>query len=362
MQQKSDSYKEKKEKINFGTTCGFLTKRKQDENFAWLKDVSSTTLHQSLRDLEKAFTNFFAGRARYPKFKNKSSRQSVRYTKSGFTFSDGILRIAKNKAPLDVRWSRKFVGDPISITISKDCAGRYHVSFTIKEPVNFLPKVKRNIGIDVGIKDICVTSEGFKSGAPKYTRKHEKRLANRQRILSRKVKGSKNRAKARLRAAKVHSKIADCRCDFNNKLTTKLIRENQAIAVESLNIKGMQNNKRLSKSIADASWGDFLRKLKYKALWYGRELIEIDKWFPSSKTCSCCGAINRSLMLQDRNWQCSCCRETLDRDINAAINILTAGGGEWVGGCRGSPLEIAEDSATIICCKAAFSELGIPWH
>ena len=172
-----------------------------------------------------------------------------------------------------------------------------------------------------------MTSEGFKSGAPKYGRKHEKRLANRQRILSRKVKRSKNRAKARLRVAKVHAKIADCRCDFNNKLTTKLIRENQAIAVESLNIKGMQNNKRLSKSIADASWGDFLRKLKYKTMWYGRELIEIDKWFPSSKTCSCCGTVNKSLILQDRKWQCSCCRESLDRDINAAINILTAGRG-----------------------------------
>ena len=171
---------------------------------------------------------------------------------------------------------------------------------------------------------MCVTSDGFRSGSPKYTRKHEKKLSKRQRQLSKKVKGSKNRAKAKLKVAKVHAKISDSRSDFNNKLTTKLISKNQAIAVESLNVKGMQKNHKLAKSIADSSWGDFFRKLKYKAKWYGREILEIDRFFPSSKMCNCCGNINNGLKLGDRIWECSSCKTMLDRDINAAKNILTA--------------------------------------
>jgi putative transposase len=268
--------------------------------------------------LDKAFTNFFAGRTKYPKFKKRNAKQSVRYVKSGFTFSNGILKIAKNKDPLDIRWSRKFSGEPTSVTISKDSSERYFVSFAIEDPVYTLPTLESAIGVDVGIKDVCVTSDGFKSGSHQYTRK-------RQRQLSKKVKGSKNRAKAKLKVAKVHAKISDSRNDFNNKMTTKLISENQAIAVESLNVKGMQNNNKLAKSIADSSWGDFFRKLKYKAEWYGRELLEIDRFFPSSKRCSCCGHINNGLKLSDRIWECSSCKKTLDRDINAAKNILTVG-------------------------------------
>jgi putative transposase len=275
--------------------------------------------------LDKAFTNFFSRRAKYPKFKKKNSCQSVRYVKSGFSFSNGILTIAKNKDPLNVRWSRNFSGAPSSVTISKDCAGRYFVSFAVEEPVFSLPKTEKIIGIDVGIKDVCVTSNGTRSGSPQYTRKYERILTKRQRELSKKVKGSKNRAKAKLAVAKVHAKISDSRNDFNNKLTTKLISENQAIAVESLNVKGMQKNRNLAKSIADSSWGDFFRKLKYKAEWYGRELLEIDRWFPSSKRCNCCGYIKNGLKLSDRVWECPSCKKMLDRDVNAAKNILTVG-------------------------------------
>jgi len=235
------------------------------------------------------------------------------------------LRIAKNKDPLEIRSSRKFSGEPTSVSISKDCSERYFVSFAIEEPVYVLPKLYNSLGIDVGIKDVCVTSDGFMSGSPQNTRKYEEKLTKRQRQLSKKVKGSKNRAKAKLKVAKAHAKISDSRNDFNNKLTTKLISENQAIAVESLNVKGMQKNKKLAKSIADSSWGDFFRKLKYKAEWYGRELLEIDRWFPSSKTCSCCGYINNGLKLSDRSWECPSCKITLDRDLNAAKNILTVG-------------------------------------
>jgi putative transposase len=285
--------------------------------------VSSVVLQQALRDLDKAFTNFFAGRARYPKFKKRNAKQSVRYVKSAFSFSDGQLTISKNKYPLNIRWSRKFNSEPTFVTISKDCADRYFVSFAVEEKVFEFPKIDKTIGIDVGIKDVCVTSDGFRSGSPQYTRKYEIELAKRQRQLSKKVKGSKNRAKAKLKVAKVHAKISDSRNDFNSKLTTKLISENQAIAVESLNIKGMQKNHKLAKSIADSSWCDFFRKLKYKAEWYGKRLLEIDKWFPSSKRCNCCGYVNNGLKLSDRVWECPSCKRTLDRDINAAKNILT---------------------------------------
>lgn len=325
LKERTDAYYERKEKINYHKTSQLLTDLKNEENYCWLKDVSSVTLQQSLRDLDKAFTNFFAGRARYPKFKKRNGKQSVRYVKSGFTFSNGILKIAKNKDPLDIRWSRKFSGEPTSVTISKDCSERYFVSFAVEEPVCDLPKIDKTIGIDVGIKDIFVTSDGFRSGSPQYTRKYEEKLKNLQRRLAKKVKGSKNRAKAKLKVARIHAKISDSRNDFNNKMTTKLISENQAIAVESLNVKDMQKNHKLAKSIADSSWGDFFRKLKYKAEWYGRELLEIDRFFPSSKRCNCCGYINNGLKLSDRNWDCPSCKKTVDRDINAAKNILTVG-------------------------------------
>ena len=322
---KSDAYKETKEKINYNKTSELLTLLKKDVDFVWLNDISSVILQQKLRDLDRAFTNFFAGRAKYPQFKKKHSRQSIRLTKSAFSFSDDKLTIAKCKDPLNIRWSRKFKGEHTSVTISKDCADRYFVSFTVEEQIFEFPKIGKTIGIDVGIKDVCVTSEGIRSGSPQYTRKYEKLLSIRQRELSKKVKGSKNRAKARLKVAKVHAKISDSRSDFNNKLTTKLICENQAIAVESLNVKGMMKNHKLAKSISDSSWSDFFRKLKYKAQWYGRQLLEIDKWFPSSKKCSCCGYINNGLKLSDRTWECSSCKCILDRDVNAAKNILTAG-------------------------------------
>lgn len=325
LKERTDAYYEKKEKISYHKTSQLLTELKNNENYFWLKDVSSVTLQQSLRDLEKAFTNFFSGRARYPKFKKRTAKQSVRYVKSGFTFSNGILKIAKNTDPLNIRWSRKFSGDPTSVTISRDCSERYFVSFAIEEPVYSLPQLDNAIGIDVGIKDVCVTSDDFRSGSPQYTRKYEEKLAKRQRQLSKKVKGSKNRVKAKLKVAKVHAKISDSRNDFNNKLTTKLISENQAIAVESLNVKSMQKNRNLAKSIADSSWGDFFRKLKYKAEWYGRQLLEIDRWFPSSKRCHPCGHINNELKLSDRSWECPSCKRVLDRELNAAKNILTVG-------------------------------------
>ena len=322
---KTDAYYANKEKIGYTQISKMMTDLKQEEEFKWLNDVSSVTLQQSLRDLDKAFTNFFQKRAKYPTFKKRNSKQSVRYSKAGFTFKDDVLKIAKNEKPLSVKWSRKMNGDPSSVTVSKDCSGRYFVSFQAEEEIKELRKRKSSIGIDVGIKDICVTSKGKKYKSPKYLEKYQDKLAKKQRLLAKKVKGSKNRAKAKLEVAKVHAKISDCRNDFNQKLTTKLINENQVIAVESLNVKKMMENKHLSKMIADSSWGEIFRMLKYKAEWYGRNLIEIDRWFPSSKRCNHCGYINNKLKLFQRSWECPDCKCKIDRDINAAKNILAVG-------------------------------------
>jgi putative transposase len=331
---RSEAY-ERDEKINYLRTSELLTSLKNEINFSWLKDVSSVILQQTLRDLEKAFVNFFNKRANYPKFKKKNSKQSIRYANTAFTFSGGKLTLAKHKEPLNIRWSREFRGIPTSVTISKDCADRYFVSFTVEEVIFELPKNEKAIGVDVGITDLYVTSDGNKSGSLKCLSKYEKKLAKAQRELSKKERGSKNRAKAKLKVAKVHAKISDSRNDFNNKHTTRLISENQAIAVESLNVKGMLRNHKLAKAIADSSWGDFFRKLKYKADWYGRKLLEIDRWFPSSKKCNCCGYINNALKLNMREWECPNCKNILDRDINSAKNILTVGLAELAFGENG---------------------------
>jgi len=322
---KTDSYYLNKEKVGYNQTSNLLTHLKKEEGFTWLNDVSSVNLQQTLRDLDKAFTNFFQKKAEYPTFKKRNSKQSVRYNKSAFTFRDGVVKIAKNKKPLKIKWSRKMKGTPSSVTVSKDFSGRYFASFQTEEEVKELKKIKKSIGIDVGLKDLCVTSDGDKTSSPKYFKKYQDKLAKKQRELSKKVKGSKNRAKARVEVAKVHAKISDCRNDFNQKLTTKLINENQVIAVESLNVKKMMGNKNLSKMIADASWGEIFRMLKYKAEWYGRDLITIDRWFPSSKRCNHCGYINNKLKLSHRNWKCPNCKCNIDRDINAAKNILAVG-------------------------------------
>jgi len=322
---RTDSYYEKQERINYYKTGKLLTQLKKDNDYCWLQEVSSVGLQNTLRDLDKAFSNFFAGRAKYPAFKKRTANQSICYTKSAFSLKNEVLTIAKNKTPLNIRWSRQFNEVPSSITVSKDCAERYFVSFRVKEQVYSLPQINKSIGIDVGIKDICVTSDSFRSGAPKYSRKYEGKLSEAQRTLSRKKNGSKNREKARRKVAKIHAKIADSRNDFNNKLSTKLIRENQSISIENLNIKGMLKSRPVAKSISDSSWGSLFRKLKYKAEWYGRSIIVIDRWFPSSKRCHKCGYINNSLKLRDRSWKCPSCKEVLDRDINAAKNILTIG-------------------------------------
>jgi putative transposase len=227
--------------------------------------------------------------------------------------------------PLDIRWSRSFAGTPTTVTISKDTAGRYFVSFLVEEEIQELPVVNATVGVDVGLKDVAVLSTGEKIANPKHLRRSERRLAHAQRNFARKQKGSKNRDKARLKIARIHAKIADQRFDGLHKLTTRLIRENQVICVESLAVKNLVRNHALAKSISDVGWGESVRQLEYKAAWYGRTLVKIDRWYPSSKRCHACGHIMDSLPLDVRLWTCPECGVRHDRDLNAAMNILAVG-------------------------------------
>lgn len=322
---RQQAWYERKESISYFKNSALLTEWKKEAELKWLTDVSCVPLQQSLRHLQSAYNNFFKGRNKYPKFKTKDSRQSAEYASSAFKWDGVNLKLAKQTEPLDIKWSRKFVGKPTTVTVSKDKAGRYFVSFLVDEDIRPLPVVNSIIGVDVGIKDVVVTSEGYRSSSSKNTKKYAAKLAKYQKRLSKKQKGSNNRKKAKQKVAKIHAKIADSRKDFTHKLTTKLIRENQVISVESLSVKNMVKNHKLAKSIQDANWGELVRQLAYKADWYGRTLVAIDRWYPSSKRCSCCGYTLQHLDLATRHWTCPKCHTKLDRDVNAALNIKAAG-------------------------------------
>lgn len=322
---RTDAYYERKEKIGYLEANARLSALKKESEYAWLNDVSCVPLQQSLRHQQAAFANFFTGRAKYPTFKSKRYRQAAEFTASAFKYRDGKLYMAKSKSPLDVRWSRELPSAPSTVTISRDSAGRYFVSCLCEfEPVS-MPVTAETVGIDVGLKDLLVTDTGFKIGNPRHTAKYAKRLALLQRSLSKKKKGSKNRTKACLKVARLYAKIADCRMDNLHKLSRRLINENQVVCVESLKVKNMIRNPSLSRAIADASWGEFVRQLQYKGEWAGRSVVAIDQFFPSSKRCSCCGFTMKKMPLDVRKWQCPECGAAHDRDINAARNIKAAG-------------------------------------
>ena len=322
---RTNSYYQDNVSLSYTDTSNALTKLKKDPEKPWLKQVSAVPLQQGLRHLNTAFINFFAGRNKYPKFKKKNNRQSAHYAPNAFKWQDGKLTLAKMSQPLKIRCSRHFTAKPKSVTISKDPSNRYFVSFLVEEELEQWEAAEEEIGIDLGIKDVVVASNGFASGNPKHYQKYQTRLKTLQRRLAKKKKGSNNRYKARLKVAKLHAKIADCRKDFLHKLSTKLVSENQAIYTETLAVKNMMANHKLAKVIADCGWGEFLRQLEYKAKWHDRKIGAIDRWFPSSKRCNPCGHILDKLPLSIREWTCPSCGSIRPRDRNAAENILAVG-------------------------------------
>ncbi|MER8034731.1 MULTISPECIES: RNA-guided endonuclease TnpB family protein [Streptomyces] len=320
----------RQERVNYNATSAMLTAWKKTEELAFLNEVSSVPLQQCLRHLQSAFTSFFGKRARYPRFKSKKrSRKSAEYTTSGFRFRDGRLTLAKMAKPLAIVWSRPLPAgaSPSTVTVSQDAAGRWFVSLLCDDPtVKPLPVTDTAVGVDVGLDHLLTLSTGEKIANPRHERRDRARLALAQRQLARKAKGDgANRAKARRRVAKIHARIADRRRDGLHKLTTRLVRENQTIVIEDLTVRNMVKNHALARAISDASWSEFRSLLEYKAAWYGREVIAVDRFFPSSRLCSHCGALQERMPLGVRTWTCDSCGTTHDRDVNAARNLLAAG-------------------------------------
>jgi len=328
LHKRTQAWYERQERVGYSETSSLLTQWKKEEDLDFLNEVSCVPLQQGLRHLQTAFTNFFAGRTAYPNFKKKRNGGSAEFTKSAFKFRDKEIYLAKGSEPLPIRWSRQIPKgcEPSTVTVSLHPSGRWHISIRFDDPtIKPLPVNENAIGIDLGITSLIADSNGKKITNPKHFKKHRKRLKKAQKNLARKQKGSKNREKARIKVAKIYLEISDSRKDFLHKLTTRLVRENQVIAVESLAVKNMVKNHKLALAISDSGWSELIRQLDYKCRWYGRKLVEIDRWFPSSKRCNSCGHIVEKMTLNIREWQCPNCGVNHDRDINASKNILAAG-------------------------------------
>jgi putative transposase len=324
---RTDAYYQEQRRLYYNDLSTMLTQLKKQEETKWLVAASSVPLQQALRHLDRAFLNFFEGRGKYPVFKKKRNQQSATYADTAFRWNGTQLTLAKMSEPLDIRWSRPLPKEskPSTVTVSKDAADRYFVSILVEEDIAHLDPVEQTVGADLGLKDFVILSTGEKVGNPQFFYKDEKKLAKAQRHHAKKKKGSKNRAKAAKKVARIHARIAERRRDFLHKLSTRLIRENQTICVESLAVKNMVKNHKLAKAISDGGWSAFVSQLAYKAEWYGRNLVKIDKWYPSSKRCSHCGHILDSLSLDVRQWTCPACGTVHDRDINAAKNVHAVG-------------------------------------
>jgi putative transposase len=313
----------------------WLTAIKKTPERAWLNEVSSVVLQQALADLAMAYRNFFAsikGTSRGPKVakprfrSRKDHRQAIRFTANARfkVLANGKLRLPRI-GDVPVRWSRLLPSRPSSVTVIRDSAGRYFASFVIEATPAALPATGSTVGIDLGLSHFAVLSDGRKIAAPKFLRRAEKLLKRRQRELSRKQKGSRNRDRARRKTARAHARVADARRDFHHQLSTALIRENQAVAVEDLAVKGLGRT-RMAKSVHDAGWSSFVGMLEYKARLHGREFHRIGRFTPTSQTCSACGMKDGPKPLHVRAWRCGGCRVWLDRDINAAVNVARAAG------------------------------------
>jgi putative transposase len=327
LQARSEAWTQRQERVNYNATSALLTGWKKTEELAFLNDVSSVPLQQALRHLQVAFTNFWAKRARYPTFKSKKkSRRSAEYTTSAFRYRDGRLTLAKMTEPLDIVWSRPLPegASPSTVTVSQDAAGRWFVSLLCDDVIEQVPAVHGAVGVDAGLDSLLTLSTGEKVANLRHERRDRVALARAQRNLAKKEKGSNNRSKARVKVARVYARITDRRRDNLHQVTTRLVRENQTIVIEDLTVRNMVRNHTLARAISDAAWREFRTMLEYKADWHGRDLVVVDRWFPSSKLCSACGRLADKMPLRVRTWTCPC-GATHDRDVNAARNILAEG-------------------------------------
>jgi len=324
LNQRKEEYLNNKKSITYNKQSSYLTQLKKENKTKWLMEINSQSLQFSLKCIDTAYQNFFNKRTQFPNFKSRKSRNS--FTCPQFVRNeDKLLFIPKFKGGIEMIMERKIKGKIKKATLSKTPTGKYFVSILTEK--EYTPSVKTNqsVGIDLGIKDFLVLSNGTKIKNHRFLKHYERELKLNQQHLSRKIKGSSRYEKQRIKVAKIHEKITNSRMDLIHKITLNLVNQFDTIYLEDLNVKRMMKNHKLSKSIGDVSWGKFIDVLTYKSEWNDKEIIHIDRFFPSSKTCSKCGWINNSLTLRDRTWTCKECGEIHDRDLNAAINIINEG-------------------------------------
>ncbi len=317
-------YENNKQILNYNDNSATLTKLKKLEDYKWLKEINSQSLQHSLKGLDDAYNSFFNKRTGFPKFKSKHTKNSFKVPQF-VKVIDSKLIIPKFKDPINIIQDRKFKGKIRQCTLSKTPTNEYFVSILVETNHDKFEKTNKQLGIDLGIKNFVITSDGFKYKNNRYTKKYANKLKASQQNLSRKIKGSNRYKKQKLKVATIHKKITNSRMDNLHKVSTELVKKYDVIFLEDLNTKGMIKNHKLSKHISDASWSKLISMLEYKANWNDKEIIKIDRFFPSSKQCSCCGWINGNLKLDVREWTCTSCKTILDRDLNASKNILKEG-------------------------------------
>ena len=330
--ERSRRWREERRSMSYFDMSALLTDWKKLPELAWLNEVSCVPLQQKLRHLERGYQRFFkwcrnrkGPKVGHPRFMKKRDHQSAEFTTSAFGWDGRALTMAKSREPLDLVWTQPFWGDPSTMTISLEPDGTWWVSLKVEVETVATDGGRDAIGIDLGLTNYVMDDLGNRIDAPKTLRKSLDRLARAQRAHARKAKGGKNREKSRRRVARVHAHVRRSRMDFLHKLSSKLIAENQVICVETLRSSTMVRNRKLALSISDAAWGEFVRQLEYKAAWYGREVVKVSQWEPSSKRCSGCGHRMAEMPLNVRAWTCPSCGSFHDRDVNADINIRVAG-------------------------------------